>query len=384
MKVLSSIIDPRVGGPQLRSLAVAKQLREYGVETEFLLPEGKDEFTQLARTEGFTVNRPGHARLRPPKAVVQNCRYVLRYPHAVRKIRKVIYDRSIDVVHANMPLNFDAAIGAWRSNAALVWHLNDILTPWPLNRIAGVAAERIADEIVIASESVEDHFFSKPNCETNTIYPPVDIQKFNPAKDFGTGLRDEFSLGKNCIIIGTVGNVNPIKGHEFLIRAAVNIDDETDEDVFIPIVGGILETRAEYHQRLEDLRAELDVIGIVQFLGHRSNIPQLLSQFDVFVLPSLSEACPMSVLEAMAMETPVVATEVGGVPEQIQDGESGWLVPSEDPRALADAVVEAIEEGKEAHRRAENARTRAVKTFSLDRCVERHLNVYLQVMDRST
>jgi glycosyltransferase involved in cell wall biosynthesis len=296
----------------------------------------------------------------------------------------LIDQRSHDIVHVNMPFNFDAAAGASSSDAALVWHFNDVLTPWPLNRLAGSIAERIADEIVVASDSVGEYFFSTSDCSFSTVYPPVDLAKFDSEGVSSNRLRDEFSLSRECTVIGTVGNVNPVKGHEYLIRAAAHIDGATEGNIFVPIAGSILESRSNYHERLEELRFELGVEDEVQFLGRLSDIPEFLSQIDVFVLPSVSEACPMAVLEAMAMETPIVATEVGGIPEQIQDGESGWLVPSKDPEALADAVVEAIESRDEAARRAENARQRVLTTFSLERCVENHRRVYHQALKENS
>lgn len=376
LRILNSMIDPRVGGPQLRSLAVAKRLRKKGVETEFLLPDGDDEFVERARTQGFEVHRPGLSRIQPPKKILGNIKYITRYPLAVHRIRRIIRDRSIDVVHANMSLNFDGSVATWRSNAALVWHFNDVLVPWPLNWIAGKTAQAIADERVVASGSVADHYFPASE-DVQKLFAPVNINEFDPNAVTGSGLAEE--LGRDdAILVGSVGNINPIKGHEYLIRAAARVDAETDRKIIVPIAGGVLDSREAYFERLKEIRSELGLEEIVKFLGRRSDIAELLAQFDVFVLPSIAEACPMAVLEAMAMEKPIVATNVSGIPEQIEDGESGWLVPSKDPDALAAAILESLNDESERQRRAKKARERAVSTFSLERCAERHLQVYRQ------
>jgi glycosyltransferase involved in cell wall biosynthesis len=276
-----------------------------------------------------------------------------------------------------MSLNFDASVAAWRSNAALVWHFNDVLVPWPLNRIAGKTAQTIADERVVASSSVADHYFSTLE-DVQKLFAPVDLTEFDPNTVMGSGLAEELGSDDDAILVGSVGNINPIKGHEYLIRAAARVDAETDREIIVPIAGGILDSREAYFERLKEIRSELGLEKTVKFLGRRSDIAELLAQFDVFVLPSIAEACPMAVLEAMAMEKPIVATNVGGIPEQIESGESGWLVPSKDPDALAAAILEVLNDESERQRRAKKARERAANTFSLERCAERHLEVYRQ------
>jgi glycosyltransferase involved in cell wall biosynthesis len=113
----------------------------------------------------------------------------------------------------------------------------------------------------------------------------------------------------------------------------------------------------------------------VTFTGWRDDIPELLSLFDLFVLASVTEACPIVVLEAMAMECPVVATDVGGVRELIPGDDYGWVVPPEDHRALSTAISDAIasEPNKD---RTTNARERVERLFSLETCVENHVAVY--------
>lgn len=374
--------DPRIGGPQRRSLAVARRLREHDVETEFLLPDGDDEFVSRARSEGFDVHRPGLSRIQPPKRVLANAGYVLQYPLAVWRIERVVQQRSIDIVHANMSLNFDAAVGAWQSDAALVWHFNDVMVPWPLNRIAATAGATIADELVVASGGVADHYFANSGSDPNRIYAPVDVRKFDPDEMGESGLRRELGIGEETVIVGSVGNVNPIKGYEYLLRAAGQVEENTDRTVAVLLAGAVLDSQSKYVERLQRIREDLDLEDTVRFLGHRSDVGELLLEFDVFALSSIAEACPMAVLEAMAMRKPVVATDVGGVPEQIDDGETGWLVPPRDPASLARAITEALEHPEEGRRRGKKARQNVIETFSLDRCVQRHIHVYRKALDQ--
>ena len=376
MRVLNSLTDPRIGGPLVRALGVAKGLREHDIETVFLLPEGPNAFEKRAVAAGFTVARPGLARLNPPRDVRANARYVARFPAGVARIRRVIDRHNIDLVHASMTLNYQAAVAAQRASVPLAWLFNDTGTPWPLNRLTGHAARLLADEIGVAAEAVHPHFFSA-SVDSRVIYPPVDVHEFDPAAvdSNHSKLRDELGLDPEIPVVGMVGNINPIKGHEHLLRAIARVHDRFGP-VAVPIVGSVLDSRMEYFERLKRLRSRLGLDDIVRFVGHRSDIPRLLSLFDVFVLPSIAEACPIAVLEAMAMECATVATRVGGVPEQIHDGEQGWLVPAKDPDSLADAICDALNSPTERQLRGQAARRRAMEQFSIERCVERHIELY--------
>ncbi|MFC7157492.1 glycosyltransferase family 4 protein [Halomarina halobia] len=377
MRVLNSLPDPRVGGPQLRSFQVAKGLRVEGIETVFLLPEGDDTFAEMATAEGFTVRRPGIRTMRPPRQVLANVQYVLDLPRAVLKIRTLLDEEEVDLVQANMPTDIPTGLAAGFSDLPLLWNFEDVSTPWPVGRTAAVLAARIADEVTVVADAVADHYFPGDEVEARVIHAPVDLDKFDP--DRVTASREtlaaEIGADLRRPIIGTIGNINPVKGHEYLLRATRRLTDQFGP-VTVLIVGGAPETRAEYVRDLKALRAELGLEESVHFLGRRSDVPELLSLFDVFALPSVAEACPMVVLEAMAMERPIVATRVGGVPEQLDDGVHGRLVPPADPDALTAAIGEALSDPAVARRWGERARERAKEEFSLDRCVERHVAAY--------
>jgi glycosyltransferase involved in cell wall biosynthesis len=155
------------------------------------------------------------------------------------------------------------------------------------------------------------------------------------------------------------------------------------EQITVPIVGKQLASRKAYYDKLCSLRSELGLDDQIQFVGFRSDIPELLSLFDVFVLPSIAEACPIVVLEAMAMECPVVATDVGGVREEIPDSDHGWVVPPKDSEALAGAITAALDDPEESRHRAANARERVESMFSLEVCVDRHEELYRSLVEET-
>lgn len=380
MRVLNAIIDPRIGGPQLRALSVAKKLREEEVETIFLIPDGTDEFSEFATEAGFEVTRPGFQKLHPPKQVVKNAQYLTDFFPSVYRIKRTIENLDIDVVHASMTLNFQASVAAWAANIPLAWFFNDTGTPWPLNRIAGYTARNISDDISVAADAVHNHFFSE-SIESRTVYPPVSIKKFDPESVEQTKeyLSQEFGIQSDRPVIGTVGNINPVKGHRYLLRALPPVVEEIGP-VKVLVAGSILKSREKYFENLKKVRAELGLEDSVKFVGRRSDVPQFLASLDLFVFPSVKEACPMAVLEAMAMERTIVATTVGGIPEEITDGEHGWLVPPKDPEALAFAMCDALTSPNAARQRGINARERVKNEFSLEKCTERHKQIYEDIL----
>lgn len=151
-------------------------------------------------------------------------------------------------------------------------------------------------------------------------------------------------------VVGAIGNINPIKWHRHILKSISSLD-ESSQKVVVPLVGEILDSRQKYYENFLSLRTNIKSEDRVRFAGFRSDIPESLSPFDVFVLSSVAETCPMVVLEAMAMVCPVVATDVGGVPEEIPNSDHGWVVPPKDINALAQAITEALGDPQECRRR---------------------------------
>ena len=134
------------------------------------------------------------------------------------------------------------------------------------------------------------------------------------------------------------------------------------------VVAGDGELRDELEQLAEGTR--------VRFLGMRDDVPELLASFDVFAFPSLFEGLCLAVIEAQAAGIPVVATPVGGIRETVVDGETGLLVPTEDPPALAAAIRRLLEDRPAAEAMAAEARRRVRERFSIERMVDATLALY--------
>ena len=173
-------------------------------------------------------------------------------------------------------------------------------------------------------------------------------------------------------VVTMVANMNfPEKGHADLIEAAKSICARIPQAKFVLVGDG------RERQGLEQRAKEAGLAGRVVFLGRRTDVPQILKCSDLSVLPSWAEGLPNVVLESVAVGTPVVATRVGGIPEIIEDGVSGLLVPPRDPAALGSALIRLIEDPELAARMAARAHETLCERFSFSRVLQEFQSLYL-------
>ncbi|HZE75279.1 MAG TPA: glycosyltransferase [Gemmatimonadales bacterium] len=197
----------------------------------------------------------------------------------------------------------------------------------------------------------------------NGIEVPPAVRRCDPA------LRAELVRGRPDYVVLTPARLHEQKGHAYLLAAAARVPEAT----FVLAGDGPL--RAE----LERLAAELNVADRCVFLGYRSDVSDLLAAADVFVLPSLFEGLPVSVLEAMAAERAVVATAIGGTDEAVTHEVTGLLVPPRDPAALAAAIRRLQADPQLAGRLAAAGRERVQREFSSAATARNVMRIYDEV-----
>jgi glycosyltransferase involved in cell wall biosynthesis len=193
------------------------------------------------------------------------------------------------------------------------------------------------------------------------------------------GTRREFGVPASAPLVAVVGRINPSKGLEYFLQAAARVHQRHPDARFLIVGGG---PDVGYRASLENSARTLGLADRVIFAGHRSDLPRIISDVTVSVLSSLSEAMPNAVLESMAAGVPVVATRVGGVPEAVEDGMTGLLVPPADAASLAAAVSRVLENPALALRLG-RAGQQAVRTrFSMARMVESTEQLYWDLLAR--
>ena len=176
-----------------------------------------------------------------------------------------------------------------------------------------------------------------------------------------------------------VANLIPYKGHRELIEGLFQIERELPGDWRILLVGRDHGIRAE----LEALATTCGVSHRLRFVGQRSDISALLAAADFGLLTSREEGFSNVILEGMAAGLAMIVTDVGGNAEAVVHGETGFVVPPRNPKAIGDAILEMARKPEQRKRFGAAARKRVEKEFSIDKCVKAHADLYEEMLDRT-
>jgi glycosyltransferase involved in cell wall biosynthesis len=205
-----------------------------------------------------------------------------------------------------------------------------------------------------------------------TIYNGLDLS------DSRVAVKSSFASSDRSLIT-TVGNVRHVKGHDIFIRAAARVAEQFPQASF-SIAGEVLDP--DYFVELQDMVRDLNLSDRLKFVGNVKNVPKHLATADIFVLPSRSEGFSNAIIEAMAGSLPVVATDVGGNAEAVKDGVNGFIVPPEDPVALADAINRLLADPSKAGQMGEAGKTLAADRFTTSAMMNRIQSAYADLLAR--
>lgn len=296
---------------------------------------------------------------------------------AVRHIRQLIAAYNVDVLHTHgYKADLYGYVSRWSTRVALVATCHN----WPsraLSMRAYAFLDRLAlrkfDRVVAISDALLEtlHRSGVEAGKVKMISNGIDIDRFRDAQPT---LRDELALCERALV-GFVGRLVPDKGGEILLRAAQQVLRVKPDTEFVFVGDG--PTRSSW----ELLARELGISDQVVFAGVRGDMPGVYSSFQMVVLPSLCEAMPMCVLEAMAAGKPVVATRVGAIPKVVDPGQTGLLVEPGDVNGLSAAIVKILEDRELARQMGSNGSVRAAKLFSSDAMARQYEDLYRQAMD---
>lgn len=299
----------------------------------------------------------------------------------LKRLWRLIEVEKPDVVQAFLFwANVSARLVSWLVPRILVissYHDEVVPERW-LTRMIDRATMKWSSYIVCCSEAVRSSVERRigGSKEQFVVIPfGVDTKRFRRVS-----LDASIVLQPELPVVGTVCRlVEPKKGLRYLLEAVAELEQAAGKPVCQVLCVG--DGPAE-----EDLRAisvRLGIASRVIFTGMRRDIPQLLSQMDVFVLPSLYEGFGIAILEAMAAGKPVVATAVGGIPEFVQQGQTGLLVPPGDAQALALAMKQLLEEPEKARSMGCQGRELVKRHYSIESVVRQHEHLYELCLSRS-
>ncbi len=254
-------------------------------------------------------------------------------------------DLRADVIHNHMfraeIVGTKAAIALGEAGHRRPWvistvHSSRVRSSEDQEALRGLAPQ--INHLITVSQAIDAKVEDEGRTGTprSLIYNGIDLERYDHQEACCT-LREEYGMDADAEIVGVVGRLELEKGHPTLLEAWPLVLDRVP-CAYLLIVG-----EGSRLDALHDIVRELGLERHVVFTGRRDDIPAVTAAFDVAVLPSYREAQGLTILEAMALSRPVVASSVGGIPEMIQDGVNGLLVPPNDPPALADAIVRLLQ-----------------------------------------
>ena len=227
---------------------------------------------------------------------------------------------------------------------------------------------RVKKNVVISNQARIDLLKNNPWLKSTGI--AVILNAVN-IKDYGAAGRAT-KIDPGVFVIGHVARLSSEKDQVTLIKSFSKVANVLGrQNARLVIVGDGLE-----RAMLGKLALDLGLSSYVEFLGFRDDVPKVIDTFDVFVLSSITEGVSLTILEAMAASKPVVATRVGGNPEVVINGETGFLVPPQDPGAMADSILAFAHDPGLAKKMGMAGRKRAEQVFSLERMVDEYEKVY--------
>jgi glycosyltransferase involved in cell wall biosynthesis len=224
-------------------------------------------------------------------------------------------------------------------------------------------------KMVAVSEDIRTFLITQVGIKEDrvvTIHNGIDVKAYRDRSQGESAQQN----GRTEYVIGAVGSLYPVKGHTYLLKALA-IVLKSQPHVVCKIAG-----QGRLLHQLQAEAADLGIANQVTFLGLRHDIPQILQSIDVFVLPSLSEGLPLSVLEAMAAGKAVIATDVGGISEVVQNERTGFVVPPKDPEALASRILQLMADQAVAKRLGRAGREQVKRDFSLSTMTKQYETLY--------
>ncbi|MGQ9603057.1 MAG: glycosyltransferase [bacterium] len=310
-------------------------------------------------------------------------RYRQRFTiQTIIRLTRFLRRNKVKILHAHLfHAAFIGRIAAWLAGTPIIIdHSRGLYPPkrWYhrfFERLAIIIRTdlRLSVSNEIANDMVENEW--TPRSKIRIVTSGVDPDHFQVPEDIRCSTRKALGL-EGCIVIGTIGRLIEAKGFDLLIEVASLLREQDNRIKFLLIGYGPLEDSL----RSEILRRNLS--DCIYMLGKRTDIPALLSAMDIYLTTSRSEGVPVTLFEAMAAGKPIVATSVGGIPDVIEDGKDGILVPSRDPEAIARAIMRLLNDKALAESLVANARKKFLENYSTQAVLSKMENIYAELIEK--
>jgi glycosyltransferase involved in cell wall biosynthesis len=346
----------------------------------------------------FTIAISDHPDMRDLNARLSRSARVLPFTfdrifslfNIARDLRRLAAEHDVVHINSNHPASrlgilMGFLLGGQGAPVVCVEHratpLSDVRVPrtlaWCLPTLFRWSRRNVARVIAMSRQNARvlvQYYRLSPSI-IEVVYNGVHLGEFNAVSSTTPTLRQELGLGDDQPIILVLARLQPSKGHRFLIQAAPDILSQFPNVHFV--FAGSPDDRVSLDQQI----AQANLADRFSILGHRTDVVNLLRSSDVFVLPSLAEGFALSIIEALAVGLPVVATQVGGAAEIIDPGENGFLVPPADVAALSHSVKHVLSSDASTKSRLREAALDTAQRFSTGATAQNMFEIYQNVTE---
>jgi len=346
------------GGQEQRTLRECLGIRKLGMRPAVLCPPGA-ELGRRAASAGIEVF-PCPMRKSYDLA-------------AIRTILRVLREQAVDIVNTHsgrdsLLAGVAARLSSRRPAVVRTRHL-------ALRITSRISYTYLPHRVVTVSGYVKEYLIREGVPGERIVVVPTGIETGR----FGNGaapgnLREELGLPQDALLVGSISVLRIKKGHRFLLEAAPSVLAAFPRTVFVIVGTGPQE------KNLRNAIDSMRLSGSVRMLGHREDVPNVLLSLDLFVLPTMEEALGTAFVEAMAAGRAVVGCRVGGVPEVVEEGRTGLLVPPENPVALAEAIRSLLADGELRRRMGEAGRQAVLTRYSEEEMCRQMWELYRSLL----
>lgn len=368
-----------IGGAEISLLMLVKHLNRGIFEPIVVLPAEGGFSRQLEKLKIKVHIIPLHniclRRLNP-----------WPYLTTVRRLIEVIKKEGAVLVHANDVAASQCSVPAAKlAGVPVVCHLRE--QDYSERVIRRGFLDR-ADWLIANSHWSANTFlaFRKNHQKISVIYNSLDLQEFSGDEDSGTSFRSRFGIPQNSFLVGVIGRISADKGHHILLQAVAKIQRE-NPDICVVIIGALHNTAncrylcdKDFISRLRRMISNFGMERQVFFIEEKTDIVSAYRALDVLAAPTFAESFGRTVIEAMAVNKPVIASRVGGIPEIVEDGLTGILFDSGNTEQLSEALKRLIREPAMAGEMGRKGRERVERKFSCGDNIEKTQRIYLNLL----
>jgi glycosyltransferase involved in cell wall biosynthesis len=299
-----------------------------------------------------------------------------------KKLKKLIENQEFDIVHTHG--SKDTWVGVLASKSVkkkpIIVRTRHNIFPVKPHLLNQLLYRRLCNEIVVICEFLKSDLLYRKLANIGhitVIHSGLLDKAHNLSKNSNEDFREKFKIAQNEIIIGMCANLVWYKGHKYFALASGEINKKFPDSRFVVLGDGKKEIKDEILKIFTDQGISDKVI----MPGFYGDLPAFYRSCDVLVHPALSEGCCNTILEAFSFGVPVVASNVGGIPDMVSDRLTGILVTAKDSQSISKAVIQILENKNFAKKLTQNARKKFLDEFTVEKMVDRIENLYFKTLN---